>query len=70
MATIAEANAINVLLRWTLNQPRPDGAETADALALDAARFLAERAQKALHAGLTPGRVTELWTGRTPPKES
>ena len=57
--TIAEANAINKLLRYFLDPAAP----TEDP-AREAAQLLAEKARRALMTGVTPEKVAELWQQR------
>lgn len=70
MATIREANAINVILEYLLQTPRPGLGVPSDEWAREAAEFLADRANKALYAGLRAEDVRSHWPGRrgaTPP---
>lgn len=60
MATIAEANAIVTLLRWLTGSSVPELRARMDA------GFLAERARKALHAGISAEDLAESWPGDLP----
>lgn len=54
---ITEGNAANVVLRYLLGiEPLPD-----DEKAQEAAVLLAERANRALHAGLRAEQVAQAW---------
>lgn len=59
---ITEANAVNKVLRWILRAQRDDHTEKAQ----EAAKFLADRASRALHAGLKPADITEHWPTSPP----
>lgn len=60
-----EAIEINRLLRWVLYRDQPEfgrlGRVTTEAEARDAAAYLAERANKVLHAGLRRDVVERDW---------
>ena len=60
----SEAAAANVLLRAVLGLAGPEGVPIGDDDAERAARFLAERAHRALGDGLDGGAVADRWTGR------
>lgn len=61
--TIGEAHNINVLLAWIGEQPT--GAPTpSDEPAYQAARQLADRAYRALGAGLEGDDIARLWPRR------
>jgi hypothetical protein len=58
---ITEATAVNNLLRWVTKIAREDSAPITDRQALSAAMLLADRAHKALVAGLAGGDVRDHW---------
>lgn len=62
---ITDANAANVVLRYLLGAPNINGDLPADDQAREAAELLADKANKALGAGLTKENVTALWPGVT-----
>lgn len=59
--TITEANKMNILLRYLLGEARESG-RVSEESAREAAIYLADRASKALAAGLTPCDVEARWT--------
>lgn len=62
---ISEANELNALLSWILGTERGATHEsTTDDEARDAAAFLADKAHRALSAGLNANRVKKAWSGR------
>ena len=60
----SEAAATNVLLRAVLGMAGPEGVAISDDDAERAARFLAERAHRALGGGLEGVVVATRWAGR------
>lgn len=58
---ITEGNAVNVLLRYLLDEPDPRGYLTRSEAACDAAAALADRARKTLGAGLDGEQIRQLW---------
>lgn len=60
----SEAAATNVLLRAVLAMAGPEGVAISDDDAERAARFLAERAQRALGGGLDGATVATRWARR------
>lgn len=58
---ITEANDTNTVLRYLLGLPNLTGDVPTDDQAQDAAERLAEKAAKALHAGLRPVDVAQAW---------
>ncbi|WP_435582894.1 hypothetical protein [Amycolatopsis thermoflava] len=58
--TITEANAVNALLGYALLISRPTGPVTEDQ-AREAAELLADKAHRALAAGLTAEQVRDHW---------
>jgi hypothetical protein len=60
----SEAAATNVLLRSVLGMAGPEGVAISDDDAGRAARFLAERAERALGGGLDVAAVAGRWAGR------
>lgn len=59
---ITEANDVQTLLRWILD----DHEDAAEYDAMHAAERLANRAHRRLGAGRTRGRVLQEWTERRP----
>lgn len=58
---ITEANAVNTLLDHLLNLPDGTGTVPDDDKARTAAAVLADRANNALHAGVTGEDVQQSW---------
>lgn len=58
---ISEANAVNDVLRLLLDHPRPGAERITSAEAYEAAELLAQKAYKALSAGLRELDVSHLW---------
>lgn len=58
---ITEANETNTVLDYLLGLPGPSGEVPSDETARAAAAHLAEKANKALGAGLTAQAVTDNW---------
>ena len=59
--TNTEASAVNTLLEWLLDQPRPHHYPTRVAAAKEAAELLADHASKTLMAGLRGQDVLDCW---------
>lgn len=58
---ITEANLVNTLLGWLVEMPDPCGRLVSHTEGRDAAELLAERANKALSAGITAAEVRAAW---------
>ncbi|MGH3493907.1 MAG: hypothetical protein ACRDQ1_11815 [Sciscionella sp.] len=58
---IGEANAVNTVLRWVLGSTDDDGTQVSDEAARKWAAWLADRANKAIGAGLHGDTVIVQW---------
>lgn len=59
--TIVEAQNLNIVLRWLLQDPGPAGVIPTAAESREAAAWLADRAWTALAAGLDGDDVSRRW---------
>lgn len=61
---VSEVNAVNALLRWVLDKPRPGQQSAPEDEARRAAIMLAGRADRTLSAGLTADAVARRWRSK------
>lgn len=58
---ITEAKQVNTVIGYWLEMDAPGGAELTTEQVIDAMAALADRAHRALHAGVTGDRVRDRW---------